>query len=122
MNQNIGKEVIMVIFNKEIKGPDMRTADGTKCFYKFKIGLSKNANPNIFVDEEGDPIFVMMHIQRTLYICMQDEADNNAVEDKVDSVDVQCSIYTSPEIGTRDTLEALYNNPFKFWEDNIGRK
>lgn len=115
-------EVIMVILNKEIKGPEMKTNGGEKCFFRFKIGLSKNANPNIFINNHGDPQYVMMHIQRTLYICMQDEADNNAVEDKADSVDVQCSIYTSPEIGRRDTLEALYSNPFKFWEDNIGRK
>lgn len=108
----------MVILNKEIKGPDMRTGDGTKCFYKFKIGLSKNANPNIFVDEEGDPIFVMMHIQRTLYECMQDDTEYNAIENKSESVDVQCSIIDTQ----RDSLDYLYKDPFNFWRKIVERR
>jgi hypothetical protein len=118
MNQNIGEEVIMVILNKEIKGPDMRTADGAKCFYKFKIGLSKNANPNIFVDEEGYPTFVMMHIQRTLYECMQDDTEYNAIENKSESVDVQCSIVDTQ----RDSLDYLYKDPFNFWLKIVERR
>ena len=110
----------MVILNKEIQGTDMQTSDGTRCFYKFKIGLSKNANPNIFVNAQGNPRHVMMHIQRTLDVCLQDDTDNNAVEGKSESVDVQCSVYPG-SVTQSDSLEALYSDPFKFWQDIIRR-